>query len=87
MAKISSRDITGKRVNPLNTKANRDLVFSHSLTHTKNYQLKVGIDNARRDHNIIVRKMLERGFNHNTPFRAVVTDAQVKAYKKAHQKR
>lgn len=84
---ISSRDVTGKRVNPLNTKANKALIFSHSLTHSKNYQLKVGINNARRDHNVIARKMVNRGFNHDSPFRAVVTDAQVKAYKKAHTKR
>lgn len=84
---ISSRDVTGKRVNPLNTKANQDLLFSHSLTHSRKYQLRIGISNARRDHNVIARKMVKRGFNHDSPFRAVVTDAQVKAYKKAHQKR
>lgn len=82
---ISSRDVTGKRVNPLNTKANKDLIFSHSLTHSKNYQLKVGINNARRDHNVIARKMVSRGFKHNSPFRAVVTQKQVAQYRKAHR--
>lgn len=55
--------------NPLNVHSNRDLVYSHSLTHAPKYQKGVGKAQARREHAEVVRIMKKRGFHHDTPFR------------------
>jgi len=55
--------------NPMNTRSNKELLFGHSLTHTKNYQKSVGYQNAKCEHDRLVRKMKERGMHHNSPLK------------------
>ncbi len=55
--------------NPLNVHSNKDLVYSHSLTHAKHYQKGVGKEQARKEHAEVVRIMKKRGFKHSTPFK------------------
>lgn len=55
--------------NPMNTRSNKELLFGHSITHSKNYQKSVGIGNARCEHDRLVRKMKERGMEHKSPFK------------------
>ena len=56
------------RHNEINYHANDELVYGHSLTHSKDYQKSVGADVARREHNKAARIMKRRGFKHETPF-------------------
>lgn len=55
--------------NPMNTRSNQELLFGHSLTHSKKYQEEVGVENARCEHDRLVEVMLKRNMNHNSPFR------------------
>lgn len=54
--------------NPLNVHANKDLVYSHAITHSKRYQKGVGKSQAKKEHAAVARIMKKRGFVHETPF-------------------
>lgn len=56
--------------NPMNTRKNKELVFGHSLTHSRKYQKSVGVDNARCEHDRLVEIMMKRGMNHQSPFKS-----------------
>ena len=65
---------SGKKVcdvtNPMNTRSNKELLFGHSLTHTKKYQQGVGIENAKCEHDRLVEIMKKRGMKHKSPFKS-----------------
>ncbi len=54
---------------PIQKKTDKQLLYSHALTHSKDYQKEIGLEQARKDHQDLVDEMLERGINHNSPFR------------------
>lgn len=55
--------------NPMNTRKNKDLVFGHSITHSRRYQQSVDIPKAKCEHDRLVQKMNTRNINHNSPFK------------------
>jgi len=58
--------------NPMKTRSNQQLVYGHSVTHTRKYQESVGVTNAKCEHSRLVRKMKERGMNHKSAFKSKV---------------
>lgn len=85
LAKLATRDVAGRKINPLNTRSNQQLLLAHSLTHTRDRQLAIGINQSRSEHAFLVNKMRQRGLKHRSPFVAKVTQKQVDAYRKAHR--
>lgn len=68
--------------NPMNSRSNKELLFGHSLTHSKNYQMGVGVENARCEHDRLVAKMLERGMEHKSPFESKLTKREERETRK-----
>ena len=58
--------------NPMKTRSNQQLLYGHSITHSKKYQESVGVTNAKCEHERLVRKMKERGMKHKSPFKSKV---------------
>lgn len=70
MAKSKGKGCSVK--NPMNTRSNQELLFGHSITHSKKYQQSVGVKNAKCEHGRLVKKMKERGMKHSSPFKSRV---------------
>ena len=68
--------------NPMNTRSNKQLLMGHSITHTKNYQKSVGINNAHCEHDRLVQKMKVRKMMHSTPFKSRVVGRPRDGYDK-----
>lgn len=69
---MAARGVKTKKcnvTNPMNTRSNRELLFGHFLTHTHNYQKSVGLENAKCEHDRLVKIMNKRGMSHNSPFK------------------
>ena len=60
----------GRVKNPMNTRSNRQLLFGHSLTHSRNYQKSVGSASAKREHDRLVKIMKKRSMKHASPYRS-----------------
>jgi len=58
-----------KKINPMNTRSNKQLLYGHALTHSKTIKKSWGKTRARREHARLVKKMKKRGMKHKTPFR------------------
>ena len=64
------------KVNPMNTRSNKELLFGHSLTHKFWNDLKKGktVGNwtkplVKKEHARLVGIMKKRGFKHNSPLK------------------
>lgn len=59
-----------KKINPMNTRTNKELLFGHALLHSwwrnpkRTDWTKAQI---RKEHARLVKIILKRGFNHNSP--------------------
>jgi len=68
--------------NPMNTRSNRELLFGHFITHSRNYQKSVGLKAAECEHDRLVSIMNKRklGLNekgkHNSPFKEMTKETR-----------
>lgn len=58
-----------RKGNPLNVRSDKQLVYSHAITHSKGYKKGVGKAQARREHTEITKRMKEKGMGHKSPFK------------------
>lgn len=74
MAALSRRDraVLNRRGNPLNVRSNQQLLKAHAQTHSAGFQGSMGCGQARAEHGVLVRLMLKRGLNHNSPFKCLL---------------
>jgi len=58
--------------NPMKTRSNQQLVYGHSVTHSRKYQESVGVTNAKCEHSRLVKKMKARNMKHKSPFKSKI---------------
>lgn len=57
---------------PMRTRSNKELLYGHSITHSRKYQESVGKTKARCEHGRLVKKMKKRGMKHKSPFKSKI---------------
>ena len=55
------------KMNPMNTRSNRQLLLGHSLTHSKGIKKAWGKECANAEHERLVRIMKKRKMKHRSP--------------------
>lgn len=57
---------------PMKTRSNKQLLYGHSITHSRKYQESVGVKSAKCEHDRLVTIMEKRGMKHKSPFKSKV---------------